>query len=143
MCWFQTDESDCAREALTVGVEIADTENAALHLLSVITTASLGVDVRSDIQVTTLEENAKTILEGAALFAEDAGVDPVAETVEAGPSIHQAICAYIEEQDIDLVVIGTHGRTGFDRYLLGSVTEHLIRTSAIPVLTVRESPSEV
>ncbi|SEQ00311.1 universal stress protein [Natrinema salaciae] len=137
-----TDGSDCAREALTVGVEIADTEDAALHLLSVITTSSLGVDVRSDIQLPSLEESAKTILEGASSFAEDAGVDPVSETVESGGSIHQAICAYIEAHDIDLVVVGTHGRTGFDRYLLGSVTEHLIRTSPIPVLTVRESPSE-
>jgi len=136
-----TDGSDCAREAFRVRVEIAETEVAALHLLSAITTASLGVDIRSDIQLATLEENAKTILEDASAFAEDAGVDPVAETVETGPSIHQAICAYIEEHDINLVV-GTHGRTGFDRYLLGSVTEHLIRTSTIPVLTVREAPSE-
>ncbi|MDF9744479.1 universal stress protein [Natrinema salsiterrestre] len=137
-----TDGSDCAREALTVGVEIADAEDAALHLLSVITTTSLGVDVRSDIQLTTLEESARTILEGAASFAGDAGVDPVSETIEAGPSIHDAICAYIDGHDIDLVVVGTHGRTGFDRYLLGSVTEQLVRTSPIPVLTVRESQSE-
>jgi hypothetical protein len=43
---------------------------------------------------------------------------------------------YIEEHDIDLVVVGTHGRTGFDRYVLGSVTEYLVRTSPIPALTV-------
>jgi len=46
------------------------------------------------------------------------------------------ILTYVEEHDIDLVVVGTHGRTGFDRYVLGSVTEHLVRTSPIPVLTV-------
>jgi len=40
------------------------------------------------------------------------------------------------------VVVGTHGRTGFDRYVLGSVTEYLVRTSPIPVLTVREPDPE-
>jgi len=42
-----------------------------------------------------------------------------------------------DDHDIDLVV-GTRGRMGFDRYVLESVTEHLVRTSPKPVLTVRE-----
>ncbi|MFN3285622.1 MAG: universal stress protein, partial [bacterium] len=37
----------------------------------------------------------------------------------------------------DLVVMGTHGRTGVDRILFGSVAEHVVRTSPVPVLTVR------
>ncbi|MDS0475491.1 universal stress protein [Natrinema sp. 1APR25-10V2] len=137
-----TDGSDCAREALATGVEIADTDNAALHLLSAISTTSLGVDVRSDIQLTMLEESVETILSDASSFAADAGVEPVETTVEFAPSIHEAIRSYIEDHGIELVVVGTHGRTGFDRYLLGSVTEHLVRTSPIPVLTVRESLSD-
>ena len=44
---------------------------------------------------------------------------------------------YVEEHGIDLVAMGTHGRTGVERYLLGSVAERLIRTSSAPVLTVR------
>ena len=132
-----TDGSDCANQALTLGVDVADAEGAALHLLSAIAITALGVDVRTDIRMDLLAESAHELLEEAATFADDAGVDPVAKAVEYGPSIHRAILTYIDEHDVDLVVVGTHGRTGFDRYVLGSVTEYLVRTSPIPVLTVR------
>lgn len=133
-----TDGSACAQAALETGIDITDVEDASLHLLSVIAIASLGADVRSDIQTSMLEESAETILEEASSFASEAGVQPASEVVEYAPSIYKAILEFIEEQDIDLVVVGTHGRTGIDRYMLGSVTEYLVRTSPIPVLTVRE-----
>ncbi|MFC6942509.1 universal stress protein [Salinirubellus sp. GCM10025818] len=132
-----TDGSDCANQALAIGVDITDAEDAALHLLTAIAITTLGVDVRPDIQMRMLEKSAHELLEGAAAFADDAGVEPASTSVEYGPSIHQVILTYIDEHDIDLVVVGTHGRTGFDRYVLGSVTEYLVRTSPIPVLTVR------
>jgi nucleotide-binding universal stress UspA family protein len=138
-----TDGSDCAREALATGVDVVKAEKASLHLVSVIDTMSLGVDVRSDVRIELLEESANEILQDAFDFVEDAGIDPVSETVEYGTSVHGAILSYIEDNDIDLVVVGTHGRTGFDRYVLGSVTEYLIRTSPIPVLTVRETSAEL
>lgn len=137
-----TDGSDCANQALAIGVDIADAEGAALHLLSAIAITALGVDVRTDIQIELLEKSAHELLDEAAAFAETAGVEAASKSVEYGPSIHQAILTYIDEHDIDLVVVGTHGRTGFDRYVLGSVTEYLIRTSPIPVLTVREPIQE-
>ncbi|QIB74958.1 universal stress protein [Halogeometricum borinquense] len=137
-----TDGSDCANQALSVGVAVADAEGAELHLLSAIAIAALGVDVRVDIQMEMLEESAQQLLDDAATFAADAGVEPTSKAVEYGPSIHQTILTYLEEQDIDLVVVGTHGRTGFDRYLLGSVTDYLVRTSPIPVLTVRAPESD-
>ncbi|ADQ66714.1 universal stress protein uspa-like protein [Halogeometricum borinquense DSM 11551] len=137
-----TDGSNCANQALSVGVAVADAEGAELHLLSAIAIAALGVDVRVDVQMEMLEESAQQLIDDAAAFAADAGVEPTSKAVEYGPSIHQTILTYIEEQDIDLVVVGTHGRTGFDRYLLGSVTDYLVRTSPIPVLTVRAPESD-
>jgi nucleotide-binding universal stress UspA family protein len=137
-----TDGSDCANQALAIGVDIADTEDAALHLLSAIAITALGVDIRPDIQMELLKESAQELLDEAATFAENAGVESASKSVEYGPSIHQVILTYIEEHDIDLVVVGTHGRTGFDRYVLGSVTDYLIRTSPIPVLAVREPIEE-
>ena len=134
-----TDGSDCAREALSIGVDVVKAEMASLHLVSVIDTMSLGVDVRSDVRIELLEESADGILGDAFDFAEDAGINPVSETIEYGASVHEAILSYIEDKDIDLIVMGTHGRTGFERYMLGSVTEYIIRTSPIPVLTVRET----
>ena len=133
-----TDGSDCARAALSAGVGVVKAERGSLHLVSVIDTTSPGVDLRSDARIE-LEENADRILGGAVGFAEEAGVDPVSETVEHGESVHEGILYCIEDNGIDLVVVGTHGRTGFDRYMLGSVTEYLIRTSPVPVLTVREA----
>jgi len=47
------------------------------------------------------------------------------------------IAKYAEEHAVDLIVMGTHGRTGLRHLLLGSVAEHLIRSQACPVMTVR------
>lgn len=137
-----TDGSDCATEALAMGVDVANAENATLHLLSVVVVTMLGVDIRSDIQVTMLEESAAEIIDDATALAENDGVESVSGTVEYGPSVHEAILPYVEEHDIDLIVVGTHGRTGFDRYVLGSVTEYLVRTSPVPVLTVRKQTTD-
>jgi len=137
-----TDGSDCANQALAIGADVAEAEGAALHLLSAIAITALGVDVRTDIQMDLLEESATELLDEAAKFAADAGIESTFKTVEYGPSIHKMILTYIEKHDIDLVVVGTHGRTGFDRYVLGSVTEYLVRTSPIPVLTVRAPITE-
>ena len=138
-----TDGSDCATAALRVGIDVAAAEGAALHLLSVVDVASLGVDVRADIQTTAMRESADAIVEEAAALATDAGVDPVSTTVEEGTSIHRTIRSYVTDHDVDLVVLGTHGRTGFDRYVLGSVAEKLVRSSPVPVLTVRNPADEV
>ncbi|WP_241431174.1 universal stress protein [Halococcus thailandensis] len=137
-----TDGSDCARAALETGVDVAREEAAGLHLLSVVDVTSLGADVRVQMQVQFLEENATEIVEDATAFATDASVEPVSGLVALGTSIHGEILSYIDEHDVDLIVVGTHGRTGFDRYMLGSVTEKLVRTSPIPVLTVRPAKAE-
>jgi len=133
-----TDGSDCANEALRVGVEVAAADGAALHLLSVVEDAGLGLDVRTDTGVASMEGNAEGIVEEAAAFAADAGVEPASAAVESGGAVHRVVGSYVEDHGIDLVVVGTHGRTGLDRYLLGSVAEKLVRTSPVPVLTVRE-----
>lgn len=137
-----TDGSEGASEALSVGADVATDAEAALYVLSVITYQSLGIDVRSDIQSAMLEESAEEIVEEATAAAERAGVETVDGAVEYGSSVHEAILEFLEQRDIDLVVVGTHGRTGFDRFLLGSVAEALLRTSPVPVLTVRPSEHE-
>ncbi|WP_336034726.1 universal stress protein [Halobacterium yunchengense] len=132
-----TDGSGCADAAAERGVAVADAEDAALHLVSVVDMASLGADMRSDVAVSSLEERAEAVLDECAADASDAGVEPAATEVVFGTSIHRAILQYVEDNDVDLLVVGTHGRTGFDRYVLGSVAEYLVRTSPVPVLTVR------
>jgi len=50
---------------------------------------------------------------------------------------NEEISAYVKDHAIDLIVIGTHGRKGLDRLLIGSLTDKIIRTATVPVLVVR------
>ena len=56
--------------------------------------------------------------------------------VERGIEVWPAVQRAIEDDDVDLVVLGTHGRTGADKLLLGSVAEEIFRRSPVPVLTI-------
>jgi nucleotide-binding universal stress UspA family protein len=60
---------------------------------------------------------------------------PATEAIRLGVP-HEIIREYIDENDVDLVVMGTHGRTGLEHTLLGSTTERVVRTVDVPVLTV-------
>ena len=61
--------------------------------------------------------------------------------VRFGPSA-ATLLGYAAENGTDLIVIGTHGRTGFERFMLGSVTEKVVRKARCPVLTVPRAASE-
>jgi nucleotide-binding universal stress UspA family protein len=50
------------------------------------------------------------------------------------------VVGFAGESTCDLIVVGTHGRAGLSRFLLGSVAERILRSSSVPVLVVRESP---
>jgi len=56
--------------------------------------------------------------------------------IEWGPEIQETLQRIVEEDDIDLMVLGTHGRTGVRKFLLGSVAEEIWRWARVPVLTV-------
>ena len=61
--------------------------------------------------------------------------------VELG-DVASTICRIADEINADVIIVGSHGRTGLKRMLLGSVSEHVIRHSAAPVLVVHEHPAE-
>lgn len=67
--------------------------------------------------------------------AEERGVDVVTEVREGIP--HETILSYVDENDVDLVVMGTHGHTGDGARLVGSVAESVVRHADVPVMTVR------
>ena len=77
----------------------------------------------------------------AAERAASVGVE-ASETIVEDDSPSRAILAYADEQDCDLIVMGTHGRTGLDRVLLGSMTERVVRLAPIPVLIVGMTTEE-
>ncbi|OYR43469.1 MULTISPECIES: universal stress protein [unclassified Halorubrum] len=134
-----TDGSDRAVEALDRAVALAARSGATLHVLSVVDVGTIGAEAYSgtDALVSASEE---TVADAVAV-AEAAGVETV-ERVEVGSSAARGIRSYIADHDVDLVVMGTRGLTGVERYLLGSVAERTVRTSPVPVLTVPESDSE-
>lgn len=135
-----TDGSDASFAAADHAIDLASHHDSALHTLYVI-------DTRVDIEDTAgtlhdaLEEIGERSLEELRNRARDADVSPIEGSLASGPP-HRGILNYIEANDIDLVVMGTHGRTGLRRYLLGSVTEKVVRLSDVPVLTVRPPAAE-
>lgn len=62
---------------------------------------------------------------------------PAAQSVVQMGLPWQAIIEIVKAQQVDLVVMGTHGRRGFDHLILGSVAEKVVRLSPVPVLTIR------
>ncbi len=86
-----------------------------------------------------MREEARRSLEAEAarVAREAAGVPVTTSLVEAGASAADAIVRAAEEGKGDLVVMGTHGRTGLRRAILGSVAERVIRTAEVPVVVVK------
>lgn len=82
-----------------------------------------------------LREEGEAAIEAVADLARAEDVAVETSLYTGSPS--REIVRYAEEQDCDLIVMGTHGRGGIDRLLLGSVAERVVRSSSVPVLTVR------
>jgi nucleotide-binding universal stress UspA family protein len=132
-----TDGSDASMAAVDEAVDLADRLDSTVHVLSVVEQAQYApMNTPSPDLVDSLEANAQEALDRAVERAEAAGAEGVVGTVESGAA-HEAIVSAVEDAGVDLVVMGTHGRTGLDRVLLGSVTEKVVRLSPVPVLTVR------
>ena len=129
------DGSSGADAALRSGIAIAERTDTTLHLLYVVETASLGLDARSILQQKELTAQANETLEAATARASDS-VDVIESQVVAGTPAKE-IRRYIQENDIGLAVLGTHGETDFSRYMLGGVSSKLIRSAEIPVMWTR------
>jgi nucleotide-binding universal stress UspA family protein len=139
-----TDGSEGAEVAVAHAVSLAQAYDATLHVLAVADTMSYGTfttggagTVISALEERCRENVAATETLVADLTSDDPG-SPAVETAIRRGFPAEEILRYAEEQDADLVVMGTHGRTGVDRVLLGSVTERVVRRSPVPVVTVRQ-----
>lgn len=131
-----TDGSEGTRGAVEHAIDHAQRYDADLHVLYVVDTrVSAEAGMESPDVLGALENAGQQAIDDVIAQAEAADIGTIEAAVANGIP-HQAIEDYAAENDIDLIVMGTHGRTGLDRYLLGSVTEKVVRTSPIPVLTV-------
>ncbi|MFB6235853.1 MAG: universal stress protein [Halopenitus sp.] len=136
-----TDGSPAADAAIEQAVDLADKYDARVHALYVVDGAAYStLEAGSEIVIEALEAEGEEATERVAEAADDAGVEATT-TVTTGTA-YRTIQDYVGDNDIDLIVMGTHGRQGLDRYLLGSVTERVVRTSEVPVMTVRQESEE-
>jgi nucleotide-binding universal stress UspA family protein len=79
------------------------------------------------------KEEAKSLFEEATDVLEDREIETVTDV--GRPS--RTIISYVEDNDVDQIVMGSHGRSGMTRILLGSVAESVVRRSPVPVTIVR------
>lgn len=133
-----TDGSESAARAARYGVVLAEAYDAAVHVLSVVDERDYdGVEAeRVDAGKTAAEAQAGDAVDAVATLAGERG--SVTTRLAVGvPS--EEILRYVAEAGIDLVAMGTHGRTGAERFVIGSVAERVVRHADVPVLTVRVS----
>ena len=138
-----TDGSTPAAAAIDEAVELAAQTNAELHALYVTEPIPLGgfsaAPGPASAEWDDVVEQQHNEGEQATAVVADHGTErdvDVVEAIEHGKAA-ATVLEYAEANAIDAIVMGTHGRSGADRLLLGSVTEKVVRKSDVPVLTVR------
>lgn len=129
-----TDGSDGSKDAFEHALELAKTYGSTIHALYVVEPVH-SADVGMERILEAMRAEGERIVAETEERANSAGIE-ASKDVRIG-SPHREILEYAEENGVDLIVMGTHGRTGLNRYLLGSVTEKVVRLSDVPVLTVR------
>ncbi|MFC4542653.1 universal stress protein [Halosolutus amylolyticus] len=130
-----TDGSESVKRAVDVAFDLAGRFEAEVHALSVVDASEV------DASPQQLREELRTALEttaDAALATVEERADREVTTAVREGRPAAEICEYAREIDADLIVTGTRGRHGENRLLLGSVAERIVRTSPVPVLTVRQ-----
>jgi nucleotide-binding universal stress UspA family protein len=138
---FPTDGTEGANAALDHAIDHAVRYDAELHVLYVVEENLPVMEAGQAQLLEALEAEGERAIDDARDRAKAEGVDSIRGTV-AGGSPYRGILEYVDDYDIDLVVMGTHGRRGVDRFLLGSVAEKVVRSADSPVLTVRAGEAD-
>ncbi len=135
---ISTDGSEYTKNAVEYGIELAKNTEAKLYAIYVVDTAafaSIPMDAAWESMYELLKQEGDEATKYVAEKALAEGLDIERLTVEGHPA--EEIIKYAEKNSVDVIVMGTLGKTGLDRFLLGSVAEKVVRTSKIPVLVVR------
>ena len=137
------DGSSTSKQGLDEAIRIAALTKGRLRLVHVVDTQSMGMamglaagPVGDCFEV--LEQNGRQILDSGRAAAAAAGVE--AETLlhdTASSPVHELIAGDAGRWPADLIVLGTHGRRGVERFVVGSCAEYLLRCTPVPVLLVR------
>lgn len=133
-----TDFSDNAQHAVNYAVELAKKCSAKIHLLHTpVVPTYLLMDLSyspGPEAVTRILNEAQDALDEQAQAVAAAGVEHCTAIREG--TVHEVIRDYAKEHDVDLVIVGTHGRTGVSKLMYGSVTERVIKTVHTPIIVI-------
>lgn len=129
-----TDFSDPSERALALAIQLARSFDARLTLMHVWTIPNTSYAEALTWPVDEMENAARKALDE--LQARTSKQYPIADAVLRVGSDWEQIISVAKERDVDLIVMGTHGRRGLPRLVLGSVAEKVVRLSPVPVLTV-------
>jgi nucleotide-binding universal stress UspA family protein len=136
------DFSATADQALTYSIALAQQLQARLTLLHVLDLTPVTMDEMTPGMTATylddLETNAQHLLQASRERVQRVGLQAESLLVQGTPT--QMIVDTASEQGVDLIIMGTHGRTGLAHVFLGSVAEHVVRQAPCPVLVVRRAP---
>jgi len=144
-----TDCSGFDREAIRVALRLAERSNAKVHLVRVSASAAfLGLAASGDglaLSAEALQQEIDSELAELHAVAAECRTETTADvttSLERGP-VADALAGFAKRNQVDLIVISTHGRSGFARLSMGSVTDSLIRSTTIPVLVVKPPRSYI
>ena len=135
-----TDFSEPSEVALEYGRNLARAYGATIHVLHVVEDVTLRYATEGAVALPDILkdlENAAWRDVNAAVTADDRRTLPLKTAVETHVTVAEGITGYAKENQIDLIVVGTHGRGVFKHFIMGSVAERVVRTAPCPVLTVR------
>jgi nucleotide-binding universal stress UspA family protein len=136
------DFSDASKNAYRYACEFAKSMGSKVILLNVIEPRPIAAEMslsyiplEEDLVVAAREDFIPMVKE-----AETAGIDVSADVTIGLPA--ESILQHVAELDVNLLIMGSHGKTGLSRLLMGSVAEAVIRKAAVPVLIVKANEKE-
>jgi nucleotide-binding universal stress UspA family protein len=133
-----TDFSENAQHAVTYAIELAKQCSAKIHLLHIpVIPTYLLMDLSyspGPEAVTRILNESQDALDEQAQALAASGVEHFTAIREG--TVHEVIRDYAKEHDVDLVIVGTHGRTGVSKLMYGSVTERVIKTVHTPIIVI-------
>lgn len=140
-----TDFSEPSANALAYGRDLARAYNATLHVLHVTEDVLMRYSPEVGFAVPELqkdlEQAARRELD-AIITADDVRTLRVVPAIETATGAANGITSYAAAHQIDLIIVGTHGRGAVKQFLMGSVAERVVRTAPCPVLAVRAHERE-
>jgi Universal stress protein UspA and related nucleotide-binding proteins len=135
-----TDGSETANEAADFGIEMVGCSGAKIYAVYVIdTTPYRSVPLDEIWSKETLDEFEKAGQEATSYvekIGKAAGAEVESRVLKGHPA--EKILNFAEDNNIDMIIVGSLGKSGYERILLGSVSEKIIRHAKVPVLVVRE-----